>query len=75
MPDSLCTDELVRQVLDIARLAAQDHHFQARIVIKMGMERRDDHFVMLMLQIGELFGKESSVMIVDQSHCSHDRSP
>jgi len=41
----------------MARLAPQEHNFKARIVIEMCMQRRDDNFVMFMLQVGQFFGE------------------
>jgi hypothetical protein len=60
--------------LNIARPAAQDHYLKARIVIEMGMERRNDNFVMFMLKVGEFFREKASVMVIDQRHGSHNRS-
>ena len=74
MPHALRADEFVSQLLNIARLAAQEHNFKARIVIQMGMQRRDDNFVMFMLQVGQFFGEKPRVMVIDQSHGCHDRS-
>jgi len=75
MAHSLCADEFVGQLLNLTRLAAQDHYLKACIVIEMGMERRDDHFVMFMLKVGQFFGEKPSVMVIDQRDGSHDRSP
>jgi len=71
MANSLRADEFVGQLLNVARLAAQDDYLKASIVIEMGMERRDNHFVMLMLKIGEFFREKTGVMVVDQRHGSH----
>jgi hypothetical protein len=49
--------------LNVTRPATQDHDFKARIVIEMGMERRDDNFVMLMLKVGQFFREKASVMV------------
>ena len=74
MPDSLSAHEFGGQLLNVARLSAQEHHLKAGIVIEMAMERRDDHFMMFMLKVGQFFREEPSVMVIDQPHGSHDRS-
>ena len=75
MPHSLCADEFVGELLNIARPATQDHHLKARFVIEMGMERRDHHFVMFMLKVGKFFGQKPGVMVIDQSDGSNHWSP
>jgi hypothetical protein len=65
VPDSLCADEFVGQLLNIAGSAAQEHYFKTRIVIQMGMERRDDDLVMFMLKISKFFGEKAGVVIID----------
>ena len=72
MPDPFCADELVRKVLNISGLTAEKNNLKARIMIQMGMQSGNDHFVMLMLKVCELFRKKAGVMIVDQSHGPHD---
>jgi len=74
MPDSLCADEFVGQLLNIVRLATQQDHLKAGIVIEMRMEGRYDHVMMFMLKIGQFFGEKASVMVVDQRHASYDGS-
>jgi len=74
MPNSLPADEFVGQSLHISGLTAQEYHFKARIVIQMGVQRRDHEFVMFMLQISEFFGEKASVVVVDQGDGSHHRS-
>ena len=56
MPDSLCAEQFVRQLLNITGLAAQQHYFKACIVIQMRMQRRNHSIVMFVLQIGQFFG-------------------
>ena len=75
MPDSLRADEFVGQFSNITRPAAQYYHLKASIVIEVGMECRDDDFVMFMLKISEFFGEQSSVVVIDQRHGSYDRGP
>ena len=82
MADSLGADELVGELLNITRLPAQEHYFKAGVVIEMSMQSRDNNLVMFMLEVGEFFRKQASVMIIDQGHGSddggfrgYDRSP
>ncbi len=74
MPNSFCANEFVGKLLNIARPTAQEHYFKARIMIQMGMERRDDDFVMFMLKVSQFFREKTSVMVIDQRHGSHDWS-
>ncbi|HXX99354.1 MAG TPA: hypothetical protein VEI54_00445 [Candidatus Limnocylindrales bacterium] len=74
MTNPLCADKFVGQLLNIARLAPKEHNFKARIVIEMGMQRRDDNFMMFVLQVGQFFGEKPRVMVIDQSHGCHDWS-
>ncbi len=74
MPDSLCADEFVGELLNVAGTTAQEHYFKACIVIQMGMQRRNDNFVMFMLQIGQFFRQKASVVIIDQRNGPHYRS-
>jgi hypothetical protein len=60
--------------LNIARPAAQEDYLKACIVVEMCMKRRDHHFVMFMLKVGEFLGEKPCVMVVDQSDASHDGS-
>jgi hypothetical protein len=53
MPNSLCTYKLVGQLLNIARPAAQQHYFEAGIVVEMSMQCCDNDLMMLMLKVGE----------------------
>jgi hypothetical protein len=61
--------------LNIVRLAAQEDHLEAGIVIEMRVKRRDDHFMMFVLKVGELFREKASVMVIDQRYCPDDWSP
>lgn len=74
MPNPLGADELVGELLDIVRATAQEHYFKTRVVVEMGMERRDNTFVVFMLKISELLGKKPSVVVIDQRYGSDDRS-
>lgn len=72
MPHSLGADEFVGKLLNIMRTTAQDHYLKARIVIQVGVQRRDDYFVVFMLKVGQFFREEANVMVIDQRHGSHD---
>ena len=54
------------------RFAMDDQHFEARVVIQMGVAGGDDEFVAGMLDFGEFFRDAVGVMIVDQGDRAHD---
>src|SRR5467141_3842227 len=60
---ALCTDELVRQCLNVARLSAQHHDFEAVVMVEMGVDRGDDYFMMLVLDVCQLLRQQARVMV------------
>lgn len=74
MPNSLGTDQSVGKLLNVPRLTAQEYHFKAGIVVEMGVQGRDNDFVVFVLKISELLGKKPSVVVIDQRNCPDDRS-
>jgi len=73
MLHALCTDELVRQLLDILRLSAKYDYLQATLVVEMRMQGGNDDCVILVLEIGELLRQQPGVMIVDEGDRAHDK--
>ena len=73
MSNSLRAYELVRQLLNVMRPAAQHDYFEARIVIQVSVQGGDNDFVMLMLKIGELLWEKASMMVINQGYGSYNR--
>ena len=73
MLNAFCTDQAVRQLLDVFRLATKHDHFQAILVVEVGVESRNDDCVTLVLKIGKLFREQPSVMIVDEGYRANDK--
>ena len=65
-------DKPIRQLLDISRLPAEYHYFEAILMIEMGVQRRNDDVVAFVLEIRKLFRQQTSVMIVNQGDGAHD---
>ena len=59
MLDALGADQAVGQFLHFFGFAAKDDHLETAFVIQVGMQRGDDHVMMLMLEVGELLGQEA----------------
>jgi len=68
------TDEPVRQLLDLSRLAAEYDDFQAILMVKMRVQSGNDDGVRLVLEIGELFRQQTSVMVVNERDGADDES-
>lgn len=51
---------------DLPHGAAQENHFQAVVVIQVDMCRRNDHFVVFVLEIGEMILQFPFVVVVHQ---------
>src|SRR5438270_11864733 len=67
------SDQEISQHLSAARLSSDDDNLKARAVVEMGMCRRNDHVVVVVLQPCQFFRQEPGVMIVDQCDAAHDR--
>jgi hypothetical protein len=50
-----------------------NHYFEAGVVIEVRVRCRNDEFVMIVLDIGQLFRQQPRVMIVDESDAADDR--
>ena len=59
-------DQTVGKPLDISRFPAKYHDLQAILMVKMGVQGRNNQVVALMLQVDQLLWKKPGVMIVDQ---------
>jgi hypothetical protein len=64
--------ELVSQCSDSLDFAGKNDHFQAMMMVQMGMERRDDHSASIMLDIGQLVEQIAFMMVVDERDVSSD---
>ena len=51
---------------ELGRWAAQHDHFQAQIVRQVGVQRGDDQFVVVVLQLHQVVAELRAVMVVDQ---------
>src|ERR1700693_4943822 len=69
----LGADQAVGQFLHLFGLATKYDDLEAAFVIHVGMQRGDDHVMMLMLEVREFFGQETSVMVVDESDGAHHK--
>ena len=67
MLNPLGADQAVGQFLYFFGFAAKHDHLETAFMIQVGMQRGDDHVMMLMLEVGELLGQEAGVMVVDES--------
>jgi len=66
MLHSFCADKAVGELLNVFRLAAKYDHLQAVLMIEVGMQGGNDDRVGLVLEIGEFFRQQASVVIVDE---------
>ena len=57
MSNTLCANELVGQMLHVARRAAQEHDFKARSMVQVGVKRRNNNLMLVMLKVGWFFRK------------------
>ena len=74
MFDTLRTDERIGGFLDSGSGAAHCNHLQAVIVIEMDVHRRDDVFVKMMMEVGELFVEEPNVVVVNKRYGADDHT-
>ena len=72
MLDAVAGDQSVRQGTDSGGIPAQNKYFQAVVMVKMHVHRRDDHVVMIVLDIHETAGKIIGVMIIDECQRPRD---
>jgi len=66
MLDSLDADEGIGDFSDLGSLAFHDKYFQTVLVIQMHMHARHDMALKVVLDVGELPGKISYMMVVDK---------
>src|SRR5262249_50639245 len=65
-------DQIVRQPLDRLNRTAQRDHLETCVAIEMDVQRRRDHAVAVVLDVGQLVGERARVVIVDE-HEDTDR--
>jgi hypothetical protein len=65
-------DQLIGNSFDQWRLAPNDEHFEAIVVIQVDVQRRDDRFVMVVLEVGQGLLQSVFVMVIDQRDCAGD---
>ena len=68
---ALQANQAAREFLHAFELALHHDDFQTHIVIEMRMHGRDNEFVILMLQCGQLVSQQAEVMVVNQGYGSH----
>ena len=66
MFNPFCSDQLIRDLFDEIGLATHDEHFQTIMVVKMNVNRRNDHFMVVMLDVGQRSLNVLFVMIVNE---------
>jgi hypothetical protein len=64
--DTFGGDQRIRKFFDPGRVSAHDNDFQTIIVVEMHMERSNDAFAVIMLQISERLLQVAFVMIKDE---------
>lgn len=72
MLHAFCADKAVGQLLYILRGPAKYDDFEATLVVEVGMQGRNDYFVVLVLEIGEFLRQKASVMFIDKGDRAHD---
>ena len=72
MLDAFGRDQFVGELLDSLCVAADSEHFETMIVVKMTVQRGNDHFAVLVLQIGKQILQMMMVMIVHQRDAAGD---
>lgn len=72
MLHAFCADKTVGQLLYILRGPAKYDDFEATLVVEVGMQSRNNYFVVLVLEIGELLRQKAGVMVVDKGDRAHD---
>ena len=65
-------DENVGEVLDAGRLAMDDEHFKAGIVVEMRVTRGDNQVVVLVLRFSELLGDAVGMVVEDEGDGADD---
>ena len=69
--DALGADQAIREFPDLARLAAQQDHFEASILVEVHMSCRDNMRQPAVLEFGEPLRGSSRVVVVDQRDHPH----
>lgn len=74
MLDSLCADQPVGQPLHLFGRTAKYDHLQATLVVEMRVQSGNNDFVILVLDVGQLLGQQTSVMVVDEGDRAYYQS-
>ncbi len=72
MFDAFGADEGVGDGLDVAGPAADGDDFQAVVVVQMDVQGGEDHVVVIVLDVGEVFLQVRLVMVVDEGDGAGD---
>jgi len=64
--DALGSDEAIGHPTDLAGLPTHDQHLETIVVVQVNMERGDNQFVVIVLQVRQRFLKPVFVMVIDQ---------
>ena len=70
--DAFEADEAFGEALDVGGGAVDDQHFEAGVVIEVGVAGGDDQVVVLVLEAGELVGDAVGVVVVDEGDSADD---
>jgi hypothetical protein len=72
MLDAFGRNQFIRNFFDDAGFAAYDKHFKAIVMIQMNVNRGNNNFVMIVLNIGQRCLHVRFVMVINQRYSSSD---
>jgi len=72
MLHAFSADKTVCKLLHILRGPTKYDHFEAILVVEVGMQGRNNYFMVFVLEIGELLRQKAGVMVVNQGDRAHD---
>ena len=73
MLNALGADQPVGQLLYFFGFPAKDDNLETAFMIQVGMQRGDDHVMMLVLEVCKFFGQKAGVVVVDEGNGAHHK--